>query len=472
MKVLLVEVIPEKEVLTMELVPPLGLGYIASSLETKGYDVSIIDGVKYNHSLDEAYKLILREKPDVVGYTATSSARFRAIDLIREVKRTTNAFTIVGGPHFHPTAREALENVTEIDVVVKGEGEEIVPELLERYSTSKDFKEVSGICFRDCEGEIIENPDHPFNKDIDEYPAPSYHLFNLKKYKCALEGTDLPVIGVLSSRGCPNKCNFCANTALRKATLRLRNPKKFVDEIEFLINEYGYNAFDFWDDTLTMVKNHITDICNEIINRRLNIKWFARARVNTVDREILKLMKDAGCVAIAYGIESGSEKILKSIKKGINTKQAREAVKISSEIGFKISNYFIVSMPGETIADIDMTLDMMDEFEKNTNVSNYYCFAMIYPGTGLEEIEKNQNLHNFSWYGPYYSSKNKSVGNDPSIPCFEQKGLAIEDIKIHILKRKKFQSKIKKAMQKLSKIRSLRDLAEFLSLTLKYFFSG
>lgn len=467
MEIVLVEVTPEKDVLTMELVPPLGLGYIASSIEAKGYHVSVISGVKYN-TLDEAYNLIIKEKPEVVGYTATSSARFRAIDLIKRVKKITNAFTIVGGPHFHPTAREALKSVKEIDVVVKGEGEETVPELIDRYSISKDFKNVSGICFRDYDGNVVENPDRPFNKDIDKYPMPAYHLFDFKKYKCTLEGTNLPVIGVLSSRGCPNKCNFCANTALRKASLRLRDPKKFVNEIEYLKNEYGYTSFDFWDDTMTMVKFHITGICNEILNRNLNIMWFARARVNTVNREILKLMKDAGCVAIAYGIESGSEKILKSIKKGINTRQAREAVKISSELGFIVSNYFIVSMPGETLSDINMTFEMIEEFERYPNVNNYHCFAMIYPGTELEKIANSQNLNKFSWYTPYYNIKNKSVGNDPAVPCFEQKELSIEDIKIHILRRMSWPSKIKRGISKIRRIRSLKELRELISLSLRY----
>lgn len=468
MKVVLVEVTPEKEVLTMELVPPLGLGYIASSLEAKGHEVSIVSGVKYNNSIDEAYRLIKEEKPDVVGYTATSSARFRAIDLVKRVKKATDTLTIVGGPHFHPTAREALNSVKEIDVVVKGEGEETVPELVGRYSIGKDFKDISGICFRDCDM-IIENPDRPFNKDIDQYPMPAYQLFDFKKYKCKLEGTDLPAIGVLSSRGCPNKCNFCANTALRKASLRLRDPKKFVDEIEFLKSEYNYTAFDFWDDTMTMVKSHITGICNEILNRNFNIKWFARARVNTVNREILKLMKDAGCVAIAYGIESGSEKVLKSIKKGINTRQAREAVKLSSELGFIVSNYFIVSMPGEKLSDINMTFDMINEFERYPNVNNYHCFAMIYPGTELEKIAREQNLlPNFSWYTPYYALKNKSVGNDPTVPCFEQKEFFIEDIKIHILRRMSWLYKIKRGINKIRRIRSLKELREFMGLSLRY----
>ncbi|MDD2688918.1 MAG: cobalamin-dependent protein, partial [Candidatus Omnitrophica bacterium] len=215
MKVVLVEVVPQGAMLTKELIPPLGLGYIASVLESKGYKVSIVDGVRYEDNLHKALKIIVSESPEVVGFTTTSQARFRAIELIKMTKESTGAFTVAGGPHFQPTAREAIENIKELDVIVKGEGEYTMPELIEAYNQSRRLRDVKGIFFRE-DDKIIETEDRLICTDLDSIPRPAYHLFSHKKYKCTLDGTKLPVIGVISSRGCPNNCIFCANRVLHK----------------------------------------------------------------------------------------------------------------------------------------------------------------------------------------------------------------------------------------------------------------
>lgn len=469
MKVILVEVIPELHTLTMELVPPLGLGYLASSLEAKGHKVSIIEGIRYGNSIKRALQLIIAGSPDVIGFTGTSHARFRAIELIKLTKSATGAFIIAGGAHFNATAREALENVKEIDVVVKGEGEQVMSELIDAYSKKSGFGNIKGIFFRDG-GSIIENVDQEALEDIDDIRWPAYHLFSLQEYKCRLEGTNMPMIGVISSRGCPNNCIFCANRVLRKGPLRLRSPKDFVDELEFLKTNYGYRAFNFWDDTLTMSRPHVEHICEEILRRDLNINWFARARVNTVDRAILKLMKDSGCTAIAYGVESGSNKTLATINKGITVQQSDEAVGISSELGFIVSAYFIVSLPKETLDDIDATARLIKKFKSLHNVNCYYCFAIIYPGTDLEKYSKNENLLSgeFSWYKPCYFEKNKIVGNDPLLPCYEGTLLKLEEIKAKMLKSDSLISNLNKAVQRVSKINSFSEIKRMMHLSFRY----
>lgn len=455
MKVLLVEVLPEKETLTINLLPSMGLGYIASSLQANGYNVSILDSVSYNHSIGAALKLIVKENPDVIGYTATSSARFRAADLIKKAKEATGAFTVAGGRHFGAMPKTTIEKIKEIDVVVIGEGENIMVDLLNSYSSRNNLSGVQGICFRDCEGSIIQSPPKE-PPELDLLPLPAYHLFNLEKYNYSFEGSKTRAIGIMSSRGCPNRCIFCAT--LGKKTLRLRNPDKFVDEIEFLKNNYGYEAFDFWDDTLTINREHVTRICREIIKRGLNIRWLTRGRVDTVDEEMLSLMKKAGCVSIAYGVESGSDNVLRIMKKGINTRQAKEAVELSSKLGFIVDNFFIIGMPGESFADIDMTLDMINKFRRLPHVKNTYCFPMVYPGTELEKIAREGSLGGFDWFAPYYSITNKLAGNDPNIPCFEQEGLSIKDIKLHILTKQSWPDKVKASFIRLRKIRTLGEV--------------
>lgn len=462
-KIVLVDVSPEKTSITMDAVPPLGLGYIAAYLESVGHNVSLIEGVKYEYSLSKALDLIISEKPAIVGFNATSFARLRAVELINNVKKHTGALTVAGGPHFHATARQALCNIPGLDVVVKGEGELTLSELSSAYESNKSFEQIKGIFFR-SDGKIIETADRPIVMDLDSLPIPAYHLFSLNKYKGTLKGTNMKAIGVISSRGCPNKCKFCANRVLRKQTLRLRDPKKFVDEVELLHNTYGYEAFDFWDDTMTMVKEHIFGICEEIKARNLKIKWFARARVNTVDKQVLQSMKDAGCVAIAYGVESGSEAVLRQIDKGITIAQVKEAIKASTDIGFNVSNYFIVSLPGETMSDIDATIKLMRELAEYKNVHNYYCFAMIYPGTELEQIAKDKGLFpkDFNWYQPFDCQRNLVVGNNPIIPCYENPELPFELIKSYIISSKSLIEKLKAAIKRLAKIKNVFELTGLL----------
>ena len=130
-----------------------------------------------------------------------------------------------------------------------------------------------------------------------------------------MDDTDIRSIGAISSRGCPNRCVYCCNAAFGQGKLRLRSPEKFVDEIEYLHKNFGFEGFDFWDDTMTISQEHVHKICSEIKRRNLAIKWYARARVNTVTKELLQEMYEAGCIRISYGVESGSERVLKLIKK-------------------------------------------------------------------------------------------------------------------------------------------------------------
>jgi len=254
--------------------PFLGIGYIGSWLKKHGYEVVITDPHTFDWNTEEAAKAILEKNPQALGVTATTNNRFKAIELIKEIKKKKpDLFIFIGGPHFALTARNALEVVLEIDCVVKGEGEITSKELLDELQKEKDFSKVQGIVYRDS-GEIKETPDRPFEHDIDKFIL-NWDLFKVEKYHRNIDGTDIRAIGVTSSRGCPNRCAYCANAAFRKAgkgAFRLRDPIKFVEEIEFLYNKYGFKGFDIWDDTLTVSKEHVKKICQEILKRKLDIK--------------------------------------------------------------------------------------------------------------------------------------------------------------------------------------------------------
>ena len=453
--------------------PFLGIGYVASYLEKAGHNVVIIDAHSQNLNQEETVKKILSFSPEVVGFTATTHNRLQAIRVIKELKqKNSSLIIIVGGPHFSLSDKNALKVVSEIDCVVKREGEITTRELLDAWPDRNKLKYVLGITYRDNNGQIISNQDRPFIQNLADLPFPAWHLYDLSKYQKKIHGTDFRTIGVISARGCPNLCTFCCNAAFSKSVLRLRDPKNFVDELEFLKNEYSFQGFNFWDDTLTISKDHVKNICQEILDRKLDINWYARARVNTVDEEIIKIMRKAGCARISFGIESGSPRILKEIKKNITLEQARKAVQLSSEAGMIVSLNFIVNLPTETIEDLKMTADLIKEFNQISNVSASYGFALIYPGTIMERYAKEHNILNnyFSWNSYYQGKKCRITGEDPSVPYMEWPGMELEKVKAFMVKNiSSRKDAFKKGWNKLKKIKNENELRSLVKTGINYF---
>ena len=451
--------------------PFLGIGYIGSWLEKHGYQVKITDPHTFDWNADKSVKEILKHNPKAVGITATTNNRLKAIELIKELKnKNPDLFIFVGGPHFAMTTENALRVVPEIDAVIKGEGEITSQELLDALKNNRDFSKILGIVYRDRKGTIIETPDRPFEHDLEKFSV-AWHLFEMDKYQRNIDGTNIRSVGVISARGCPNRCAFCVNAAFRKAILRLRNPIKFVDEVEFLKNKYGFKGFDFWDDTLTISKEHVKIICNEILKRKLDIKWYARARVDTVDKEMLELMRKAGCIRISYGVESGSPRILKIIRKNITPEQAITAARISSDLGMKVLMNFMVNLPYETIDDLKMTIDLMKRLNSIKNVTAAYGFSVIYPGIEMEIMAKKEGIlpKDFSWNEPFRSKKYKIAGVDPSLPLMEWPRAEIEKIKAIMTKELGLRGGfLRTGLGKLKKIRSLGELKELIKTGIKY----
>ncbi|MDD2753540.1 MAG: radical SAM protein [Candidatus Portnoybacteria bacterium] len=452
--------------------PFLSVGYLASSILADGHAVSIIDAHTFGYSPQEAARRALELGPDIVGLAANTHNRFLAIETARHVKKGDGRIKIfTGGPHFGLTAKNALAVVPEIDFVIKGEGEITSRELLKTNFKPDKMKDVLGLVWRDGFGNIVENPDRAFMWNLDELPWPAWDLFGLENYGgTPIEKGGDKTIGVISSRGCPNRCIFCSSLAFHKGALRLRSAENFVDELELLNKRYGFKAFKFWDDTFTIVRRHAEDVCNEILKRRLAIKWYAPCRVNTVDKELLALMKKAGCVRVNFGIESGSPRVLKIMKKGITMDQARTAIKAALEVGLDVTLNFLMIFPHETMADIAMTVDAIQEF-KAMGAKPSYSFIVIYPGTELEAIAKQEGLMpvDFSWNSPYKSEKSYIAGEDPSVPYFEWPELPFELVKAFVLKRMGNKKNLaKRFFKKLRRVRQWEDLRSLGQLGVNY----
>lgn len=453
--------------ITKQYIPPLGLGYMAASLASIGYEPFILDAHVLGLSLEDTVRRVAEVKPQAVGITATTHNRFPAIDLANALKKELGVLVVVGGPHFGTTAEDALRRVPGIDVVVRGEGEKALPEVLEAHFAGHSLASVPGIVFRDSDGRVVTTPDRPLNMNLDSVPWPAWRLFSMDAYTGTVEGEfQTRALGTISSRGCPNDCVFCARTAMGRRLLRRRNPKDFVDEVEFLHREFGIQGFDFWDDTITMVRAHVEAICQDLIARQMRIIWHADSRVNTIDERLFALMQEAGCVSLGFGVESGSDRILKVIKKGITVEQARRAVRTAAAMGFReVKAFFMFNHPEETREDIIRTLDLMEEmvgYGKNVVVP--FGFTRVYPGTHIETLARVQGIlpGDFSWNASRRFARGAVAVGDPTIPLYESSKIPFEEAKALVLRhrarRRDLEENLRAGFRKLTRVRTADDM--------------
>jgi anaerobic magnesium-protoporphyrin IX monomethyl ester cyclase len=363
---------------------PLGIGYLAAVLEKNRYEVDVIDCQAQKLSLDQFKKELSKRQPDVVGVTSTTLTYNPSLQIAKITKKTCpECMTILGGPHVTVMNKQTLKEGPEVDIVVNGEGEQTLLELAEIISKSslKDLNKVAGITFRKNE-KIVQTPDRPFIKDIDELPYPAFKHFDVSKYRISGK-TYLPII---TSRGCPFQCTFCLASKMCGRGFRARSPKNVVDELEFLRDAYGADAFSFYDDTFTFDKKRAYEICGEMKKRKLNLQWDCRTRVDRITKKLLAHLRDANCQLIHFGVESGSQKMLDTMKKGTTIEQNEKAIKWAKEVGISAAISVVVGYPGETQNMLQQTLDFISKTRPDYV---YMCIAIPYPGTELYDHLKD-----------------------------------------------------------------------------------
>jgi len=365
---------------------PLFLAYAAAVLEKAGLEVELIDCRPDYISQDELSEKITEGKGLAIIQTSTPS-----IDLDLETakalkKKNSNLKIALVGPHPTVFDKEILEEHPDIDLILRGEYDYTVRDVALAIEKDQDFKEIKGITYRDS-GNIIRNEDREYIKDLDELPFPARHFLPVNKYFEPLF-IGRPTLRLISSRGCPFRCTFCMWPQLMYGRFfRARNPIKVVDEIEHLKNEYHIKEYYFDDDTFTIDPNRVAKICDEIIRRKINLPFDCLARVDTVSPEMLKKMKEAGCMIIRYGVESGSPKILENIRKGITVSQIKYAFKETKKAGIKTHATMIFGLPGETKETIKETIKFVLELDPDFA---QFPIAIPYPGTEFyEEAVKN-----------------------------------------------------------------------------------
>ncbi len=335
---------------------PLGLCYIAAVLEKHGHEVKIFDLAhdKRLKGLNSAEQLIRQEKPDVVGISCLTYNRKGAFRIAGIAKAIDNNIKVwMGGPHATFFPGQILEHVPSVDIIVTGESEDTVDELIGAIANGESIENIDGLAFRDENGNIKINKTREWSPDINSLPMPAHHQFadQIREKKWA---------HVIGNRGCPFGCNFCSTTYFWGLRTRKRDPKNVIDEVDHLVKEYGVENIYFEDDTFSIDQEWAHEICEEIIRRNLKIKWQAITRFNCITKELLAIMKESGCKRLTFGLESGAAKILNNLHKGLNRQVVIKGFELLRGSGIEVGLFMMVGNPGEDEETIRETCELFD----------------------------------------------------------------------------------------------------------------
>ena len=357
--------------------PHLGIAYLTAILKKKGIRVEIFD-FALDYQFPDLVRKVNNFHPDLIGLTMFSFDFLNSYQLINKIK-TSGIPLVVGGVHVSSTKKDVLKK-TKADYALYGEAETSFLELCQ----GKELDKINGLIYRDSKSDsIIINSPSQLIHNLDELPFPAWEKFELQKYIYPQEGR----LQIATSRGCPYNCVYCAVKLSMGLGFRPRSPENVVEEIEHWYGK-GFTFFEFVDDCFTLDLNRAKTICDLIIEKGLKIRWNCAngIRADRVDEELLIKMKKAGCEFVAYGLETGSEKILTQIKKGITLEKSKETFLLTKKVGLKFAVNFIVGLPEETYADALKSVELAKEVPADyVNFSN----MVPYPGTETYQYIKD-----------------------------------------------------------------------------------
>lgn len=387
--------------------PPLGLAYIASTLMANGFGVEAVDMNLPLSDPERLRKEILREKPLVLGISASTPTLPNALRIASLAKTVDPTIKVVlGGPHVTFLSADAMRHGA-VDIVVRGEGELTMLEIANHLTKGRPpLEKIRGITFRK-KGKIVSNEDRPLIRKLDSLPPPARQLFPLSLYP--YPGT------ILTSRGCPGRCIFCSVPMMAQYLYRTRSPRSVVEELISLHEMLHTRHFVFVDDTFTLSNARVAGMLELITESGLDISWECSTRADTVTRDLLGKMAKSGCVEVQYGVESGSQRVLDEIGKGITLRQAEGAVRWTKEVGMSALCYFMVPHPSDDVETINETRRFIERLTKlGAEVS--LSFTVPYPGTYLYEERTSLGLKietddwsDFDATKPVFSTRNLPI---------------------------------------------------------------
>lgn len=371
--------------------PPLGIAYIAAMLEKNSINVKILDAPALEMDHASVKQEIKKYSPDIIAITSVTPTIGSALETAKISKEACpDAVIVLGGYHPTFTYPEMLKNDF-VDIVVRGEGELTMVDLVDALENDRDLREVDGIATKD----FVTNPRNII-EDLDSLPFPARHLLPMDEYK--ILNMKLTTGTIISGRGCPYKCSFCASSAMHGQKLRLRSAKSVVDEMEHLVKDHDIEMVAFMDDTFTINKKRVYDICEEIKERGLKNYWGCTARVDTISEDLLKSMKDAGCITMFLGVESADQQVLNQVNKKTNIAKIKQTFKLTRKYGMRTIASVVLGMPGDTKSSIKNTIKFVKALEPSYAV---FSLATPYPGTDFYITAASENLIKINDWSKY-----------------------------------------------------------------------
>ncbi len=388
----------------------MGLGYLAGALIAAGYDkVTLFDAEVEDETIAEH---LARETYDLVGISSPTPLIYEAWE-VAALARKRGAITVLGGPHLTLMPEESMERA-EVDLVVRGEAEETLVEIVRALDTAGathagrerlgacDWGAVAGLTWRDAAGQVVSNPGRPLPRDISGLPWPAFHLFKIERYTNLQPLTDgldphARAYTIVTSRGCPYQCIYCSKP-ITGNTWRARPPEDVVAEWRYLVEEMGATEIGVTDDVWNLKLDRAKEICRLLIDQGLaRVPWVTihGMRADHTDAELFRLMKAAGCKRVGFGVESGNQAVLDAIKKRQTLDDVRRAFREARAAGLQTMGFFIFGLPADTEASMDDTIRFA--LELDPDLANF-MIAAPYPGTELWDIARRDGrLFSMDW---------------------------------------------------------------------------
>ncbi|MEM1436123.1 MAG: radical SAM protein [Pseudomonadota bacterium] len=390
--------------------PSLGLLHLAAAVREVGYTPTIIESDLLDLDPDEVVERTLAERPAFVGITLFTVGTWIGAEIARKLKlRAPGIRIIVGGPHISSMGRETIERFPEFDVAVVGEGEEVLIKLLKAWREERPLSEVPSLIFRDPNAittSIVMTPKLAINKDLDRLPFPAWDLlpdFPDAYLPAVYDFPRGPVASIAASRGCPFHCKFC-DTSTFGASVRAYSPQRLFEMMRYLKTEFGIRHILFVDDLFTASRKRTTELCNLIIDNGLDMTWSCASRVDVIKPDLLALMKRAGCWEMSFGLESGSDELLRKMDKSAALEKSVKAIEWTHAAGIRSKGLFMLGYPGETPDTIAQTrafvrripLTIMN-LTKFTPYPGSPIYKEIYGTSIRDDHWEKMNGMNFVW---------------------------------------------------------------------------
>ncbi len=401
MKIILVRPVTKKK-MVLNVVPPIGLGYLASSLRKENHEVKIIDAVKDGLTQADIVSRILAENPQVLGFQTFSHdvvSVTKTIALVRGINESI--VMLAGGPHPSGVLDKIFFDIENLDFAFAGEAEAGLPMFIDAIQLgelNKRINKIPGLIWRNGKSIVVNKLD--FTPDLDTIPYPAWDLINPATYPEAPQGVffkRFPIAPIIATRGCPFNCTFCAGKTISGKRLRSRSIENILGEIRILLSDYGIREIHILDDNFTLRKNFVKEFSERLISEKIDISWTCPngVRLDTLDEDVVNAMKSSGCYTISVGIESGSQRILDNMKKGLTLNKIRRKIEIIKKCGITVNGFFIIGYPGETRQEIMQTIT----FAKSLPLARaiFYNYLPL-PGTNIyKQLISTGELEKVEW---------------------------------------------------------------------------